>query len=65
MLENTTKANTVSEKQSKIILMGDPQVGKTSIIQSFMESCSQKDKAAPKTDVIKDFTRIIDVVDPQ
>ena len=60
-----TKQPEVQEKQSKIILMGNLQVGKTSIIQSFMENSSMREKKVLKTDVIQDFTKIIDVSDSE
>ena len=63
ILDTNTAAKGISEKQSKVILMGNPQVGKTSIIQSFMDNSSVRDKTVGKTDVIQDFTKIIDVKD--
>ena len=48
-------------KHSKIIFMGNANVGKTSIISSFMEGGLQKGKIHKRTDVINDYTRLVNV----
>jgi GTPase SAR1 family protein len=39
-------------KTTKVIFMGNASVGKTSIISSFMENCSMREKGPTSTKVI-------------
>lgn len=50
-------------KSAKVIVMGNPSVGKTSIINSFMENASQRGKNIHTTNVIQDFTKVQNVTD--
>mgnify|MGYP000514778478 CR=1 FL=1 len=43
--------------------MGNANVGKTSIISSFMEGNSQKGKQLDSTNVIQDYTKLVQVDD--
>ena len=43
--------------------MGNANVGKTSIINAFIENSSMRGKTKPLTDVIKDFKKVISVKD--
>ena len=48
----------MQEKTSKIIFMGNANVGKTSIINSFMEGGSQRGKKKEATKVVQDFMKV-------
>lgn len=50
-------------KTAKVIVMGNASVGKTSIINSFMENASQRGKHTQNTNVIQDFTKVQNVTD--
>ena len=50
-------------KTSKVIFMGDANVGKTSIIKSFVDNTSMRNKKKDNTKVIEDFTKVISVQD--
>jgi GTPase SAR1 family protein len=43
--------------------MGNPSVGKTSIINSFMENSSMRGRNTERTKVIEDYTKILNVKD--
>lgn len=43
--------------------MGDANVGKTSIIKSFVDNTSMRNKKKVNTKVIEDFTKVITVTD--
>ena len=63
-IEPQTQQNSkTAEKASKIIFMGNPNVGKTSIIDAYMEGGSQRGKPKAATRVIQDFTKVINVSD--
>ena len=47
--------------QAKVIFMGDRAVGKTSIIQTFMEGKAQRNNSAIRTTMVSDFCRVIEV----
>ena len=49
-------------RTAKVIFMGDREVGKTSIIKTFMEGKSQHQNKHIPTNVVADFAKIIDVV---
>ena len=61
--QTQSKSPKTAEKTSKIIFMGNPNVGKTSIIDAYMEGGSQRGKAKQATRVIQDFTKVINVAD--
>ena len=49
-------------KHSKVIFMGNPNVGKTSIISSFMEGNVQKNKEpVGNTNLLQDYRKLINV----
>ena len=50
-------------KRSKIIFMGNPSVGKTSIINSFVKRASMKSEKLIPTPSIEDFTHVMTVKD--
>ena len=52
-------------KKSKVIFMGNANVGKTSIINSFLSNSSMKGKPKQNTKVMQDFTKVISVNDKQ
>ena len=43
--------------------MGNANVGKTSIINAFIENNSMRGRTKPQTNVIKDFKKVISVKD--
>ena len=53
----------MATKKSKIIIMGNANVGKTSIINAFIENSSMRGRNKLRTDVIKDFKKVVSVKD--
>ena len=45
--------------------MGNQNVGKTSIINAFMENNTQRGRAKARTKVIEDYTKVVEVKDSQ
>ena len=52
-------------KTSKVIFMGNQNVGKTSMINCFMEKNNMRGRDKPLTNVIQDFTKVVSVQDDQ
>ena len=51
------------KKESKVIFMGNRDVGKTSIIKSYIENRSMRGQILDRTGVMEDFTKLVNVND--
>ena len=59
----TTYQDGGATKTSKVIFMGNQNVGKTSIINCFMEKNNMRGRPRLRTNVIQDFTKVVNVTD--
>ena len=55
--------DSTATKKSKIIIMGNANVGKTSIINAFIENSSMRGRFKQNTNVIKDSKKVVSVKD--
>ena len=62
-IQSQQSNNSTSLKTSKVIFMGNANVGKTSMINAWIENNSQKGKNQPRTNVMEDFTKQMEVTD--
>ena len=60
-----TSSEIVSKKKSKVIFMGNANVGKTSIINSFITQKSVKGQTKSYTNVSDDYVHVFKVKDSQ
>ena len=59
----TAENDSTATKKSKIIIMGNANVGKTSIINAFIENSSMRGRFKQNTNVIKDSKKVVSVKD--